>query len=62
MLKQMEKWFLAFEEKNEKQMNRQFNRIKKSYLDCIVGDSFIPESTRQTLAKIESLSNNKIKK
>lgn len=62
MLKQMEKWFLAFEERNEKQMNRQFNRIKKSYLDCIVGDDFIPDSTRQTLAKIESLSNKKIHK
>ncbi|MGR5175951.1 hypothetical protein [Vibrio mediterranei] len=60
MIKQMEKWFLAFEEKNEKQMNRQLIRIKKSYLNCIGEDSFIPESTRNTLVKIESLSNKNI--
>lgn len=62
MIKQIEKWFLAFEERNEKQMNRQFNRIKKSYMDCIVGDGSIPDSTRHTLAKIESLSNKNITK
>ncbi|MFA0672539.1 hypothetical protein AB4584_25475 [Vibrio splendidus] len=58
MIKQMGKWFLAFESKNEKQMNRQFNRIKKSYMDCIVGD--ISDSTRNALTKIESLSNKSI--
>ncbi|TNZ71745.1 hypothetical protein CGK41_16175 [Vibrio parahaemolyticus] len=60
MINQMEKWFLAFEEKNEKQMNRQLNRIKKSYLNCIAEDSLIPDSTRNTLVKIESLSNKNI--
>ncbi|MEZ9651803.1 hypothetical protein BCU32_012725 [Vibrio lentus] len=58
MIKQMEKWFLAFESENEKQMNRQFNRIKKSYMDCIVGD--IPDSTINALTKIEFLSNKNI--
>ncbi|WP_199479918.1 hypothetical protein [Vibrio harveyi] len=60
MIQQMEKWFLAFEEKDQRQMNRQLNRIKKSYLYCIAEDSFIPDSTRNTIVKIESLSNKNI--
>lgn len=63
IIQQMEKWFLAFEENNEKQMNRQFNRIKKSYLEHITqGDkNQIPDKYFESIRKIEKLSQRRIR-
>lgn len=63
MINQIEKWFLAFEERNEKQMNRQFNRIKKSYLEYVTqgDDNKVPSNYLGHIKIIEQHSNKKLR-
>jgi hypothetical protein len=58
---QIQKWLLAFDKRDEKQMKRQFNRIKKSYVEMI-GDNakYSINSVANSIAKIERLSGNKL--
>ncbi|MCG9665818.1 hypothetical protein L1D26_22470 [Vibrio mediterranei] len=61
IVNQMKKWFIAFETNDNKQKNRQFNRIKKSYLDYILdNDAKLPDSVIKNLNTIETLSNKKL--
>lgn len=60
--KQIDKWFESYNGSNTKQMNRQFNRIKKSYLE-LVEINTCPENLdllNRKISTIETLSKKKI--
>ncbi|HGF4961102.1 TPA: hypothetical protein ACF33V_003500 [Vibrio parahaemolyticus] len=60
---QIDKWFTAFKERDIRQLNRQFNRISKSY-KIISSDIGINKESMDnlshTLSEIENLSGKKI--
>ncbi|WP_407559231.1 DUF3450 domain-containing protein [Vibrio parahaemolyticus] len=61
--KQIEKWFAAFEERDYRQLNRQFNRISKSYIDLSASKTMEEKTLAnlsKTIEKIESLSGRKL--
>ncbi|MGF1699611.1 hypothetical protein L4D09_04750 [Photobacterium makurazakiensis] len=61
IVKQMDNWLLAFRERDERQMNRQVNRIQKSYLDYISSqNNDIPDNIISSIRKIERLSKKVI--
>ena len=62
---QIDKWFVAFEEMDNRQINRQFNRINKNYAiiktnNLISGQSI--DKLENILIKIENLSGRNFKR
>ncbi|GLR74778.1 hypothetical protein [Aliivibrio sifiae] len=57
---QIDKWFIANNEKNSRQLNRQFNRITKTYL--MLNKSDLPNIVKieDSIKAIEKISNRKI--
>lgn len=60
MQSQIDKWFIAHNENNSRQLNRQFNRITKTYLT--LNKSNLPNVVKieDSIRTIEKLSNRKI--
>ena len=60
MQSQIDKWFIAHNENNSRQLNRQFNRITKTYLT--LNRSNLPNIVKieDSIRTIEKFSNRKI--
>ncbi|WP_279151329.1 hypothetical protein [Photobacterium iliopiscarium] len=61
-LNQIKKWLSAYDENNHIQMNRQFNRIKKSYAELLgLNNNKLLNDIDNSISKIEYLSHMKIR-
>ncbi|QET61110.1 hypothetical protein FOB75_09405 [Vibrio parahaemolyticus] len=63
MQSQIDKWFSAFKSRNNRQLNRQFNRINREYAN-IINDTDLNEEIKTSLSnaisEIEKLSGRKV--
>ncbi|OEC83165.1 hypothetical protein A9D46_12190 [Photobacterium damselae subsp. damselae] len=60
MQNQIDKWFIAYNERNSRQLNRQFNRLTKSYLMLDRSDQPNMSKIEDSIKTIEKLSNRKM--